>query len=276
MRRIVRCGAATLAGAAVLAAVVIGELMWFRRRGARPVPGPHALDGLVSGGSRTAIARWVWLGDSLSAGVGAADASEAFPRQAAELVAHQARCDIHLVCLARPGATSADVLIEQVPIASELLAPGMTVIVFAGCNDALRFIPRKVFEANYRDSLTALRGTGATVVCVGLPDLGWMMAVMAQPLRALMGVEAARLDRVIRSVTEESGVDYVALAEGTYASERRGRPTLRLLSHDRWHPNEDGYQAWAAILAARLSACGTRALRTGSESPPAGQPRDGR
>ena len=238
-------------GAALVVAVC--ETVWFRRRGSTPVPGPYDLDGLVGTDEGLAPLSWVWLGDSLSAGVGAASPSEAFPTQTARLVASQARREIYLRCLARPGAGSADVLSDQVPAAIKLLAPGATVIVAVGFNDALRGVRLKMFRANYRSILDALRETGATVVAVGVPDMGAMMAVMAQPLRFVVGRYARYLDRGVRDVASESGVLYVAIAGGVSSSEWRGPGARSLLSEDRWHPSSDGYRVWANIVATQLS-----------------------
>jgi lysophospholipase L1-like esterase len=134
-----------------------------------------------------------------------------------------------------------------------LLAPGATVIVAVGCNDTLRGVRPKVFGANYRSILDALRKTGATVVAVGVPDMGVMMAVMAQPLRFVVGWYARYLDRSVRDAASESGVLYVAIAGGASSGEWRGPGARSLLSDDRWHPSGDGYRAWANIVASQLS-----------------------
>jgi lysophospholipase L1-like esterase len=239
-------------GAALVTAVC--ETVWFRRRGSTPVPGPYDLDGLVGTDKGVAPLSWVWLGDSLSVGVGASSPSEAFPSQTARLVALQARREIYLRCLARPGARSADVLADQVPAAVKLLAPGTTVIVAVGCNDILRGVRPKVFRANYRSILDALRETEATVVAVGVPDMGVMMNVMAQPLRFVVGRYARYLDRIARDAASKSGVLYVATAGGASSREWRGPGARYLLSEDRWHPSGDGYRVWANLVAAQLSS----------------------
>ena len=100
-------GAVRGAGAALLvvaasAAVPVIELLIFRRFGSRPVPGPYEARRdderwLWKFGS----VRWVWLGDSLSAGVGADFADESFPRLTAALVAARLRTDVELTCSRR-------------------------------------------------------------------------------------------------------------------------------------------------------------------------------
>ncbi len=83
-----RWGGAVLLATATAVAVPSLQMVLFRRYGASPVPGPYDLDGTVSsasvGGGRVG---WVWLGDSLSAGVGADRAEESFPWQTAAEVA---------------------------------------------------------------------------------------------------------------------------------------------------------------------------------------------
>jgi lysophospholipase L1-like esterase len=254
-----------------LGATIMAELMWFRRRGGRAVPGPHVMDGIVGGGGR-GLTHWVWLGDSLSAGVGAANAQEALPRQTAGMVARQMACDIRLVCFARPGAMSADVLAEQVPRATALLAPGTTAVVAVGCNDSLRGVRPSVFEQNYRAILMALRSTGANVVAVGLPDMASMMGAMAQPLRAVVAWTARALDRVASATAVEVGAQYVAIGGRAHAREWRAHPAQALLSDDRWHPNGSGYGVWAEILASQLTSPELVTRGTASGHPPPDQP----
>jgi lysophospholipase L1-like esterase len=254
-----------------LAAIVMAQLVWFRRRGARWVPGPHVMDGIVGGGGG-GLTHWVWLGDSLSAGVGAANPQETLPRQTADMVARQMAGDIHLICLARPGAMSADVLAEQVPRATTLLTPGMTAVVAVGCNDSLRGVRPSVFKENYRTILVTLRTTGANVVAVGLPDMASMMAAMAEPLRTVVGRVGRYLDRVARVTATEVGAQYVAIGDRAQAREWRAHPAEALLSGDRWHPNGSGYGVWAAILASQLTSPGLVSRGTASGHPPLDQP----
>jgi lysophospholipase L1-like esterase len=244
---------AVLLGIVAALVVAVCEAVWFRLRGSTPVPGPYDLDGSAGTYEGVAPLSWVWLGDSLSAGVGAGSPSEAFPTQTARLVASQASREVYVRCLARPGARSADVLAEQVPAAMKLLAPGATVIVAVGCNDTLRGVRPKMFRANYRSILDSLRETGATVVAVGVPDMGAMMAVMAQPLRFVVGRYARYLDRIVRDAASESGVLYATIAGGASSNEWRCAGARSLLWEDRWHPNGDGYRAWANTVAAQLS-----------------------
>ncbi len=237
-------GAALLVAAAG-AAVPVLELLVFRRFGSRPVPGPYELDGTMSGGPGSAgKVRWVWLGDSLSAGVGANRADESFPRLTAALVAARLRTDVDLTCLAVPGAAVADVLAGQVPAAPRWLTDGGTVVVAAGCNDVLLMVRPNAFRAAYTDVLEALGATGASVVAIGVPDLGSMMVVMAQPLRALAGWAARRANNIMRDVATQTGAQFVSIWE-----EKLGGP--RSLRHA-----PPCCQPTAFIPTARDTVCG--------------------
>ena len=248
-------GVVALAAAAVVAVPAL-EMVLFRRYGASPVPGPYDLNGTVGcssagGGAGVAVGvGWVWLGDSLSAGVGADRLEDSFPWQTATEVARRAGRDIELICLALPGATAIDVLNGQVPSAVRVLGQGMTAVVAVGCNDVLRMVRPSAFRAAYAAILRTLTATGAKVVAVGVPDLGSMMAVMAQPLRAIVGLAGRCLDHTIRIVADETGASYVAI--NASLSGREYRLTRPALAADAWHPSGAGYGIWAERVAAHL------------------------
>jgi lysophospholipase L1-like esterase len=242
--RLVRWAAAA---AAIGGAVPVLELLLFRRYGASPVPGPYQLDGIVGGVGGGSI-RLVWLGDSLSAGVGADDAEESLPRHAASLVASQLGCRVELVCLAVPGASAADVLAGQVPLALGQLTAGAVAIVLVGCNDILRLVRPGPFRASYAQIVEALGATGATVVTVGLPNLAAMIVAMPQPLRSMAGLASRRANRIISEVARQTGALHVSISDDGPSRQRM----LSLLSSDRFHPNGAGYQIWADLVAGRL------------------------
>jgi lysophospholipase L1-like esterase len=255
-RRLVLGAGGAVLLAALGAAVAVVELFVFRRWGSTPVPGPYELDGTVSGGASggttgVGLARWVWLGDSLSSGVGADRAEDAFPRLVAALVAAQVGCDVELVCLAVPGASAADALAGQVPAAVPMLGEGVAAVVVIGCNDVIRCVRPAHFRAAYTRILEALGATGATVIAAGVPDLGSMVLLMPQPLRTIAGWAARRADAIVSDVAAKTGAQYVSLNSGGRPDRERARA---LLSSDRFHPNGAGYRVWAELVAPRLVA----------------------
>ena len=134
-------------------------------------------------------------------------------------------------------------LAGQVPAARRWLTVGVTVVVAAGCNDVLLMVRPAAFRAAYTDVLEALGATGASVVAIGVPDLGSMMVVMAQPLRALAGWAARRANDIIRDVASQTGAQFVSICEGKLGGPRTSpacapaavrRP---LSSQRRWIPS---------------------------------------
>jgi lysophospholipase L1-like esterase len=190
----------------------------------------------------------VWLGDSLACGVGAATPEAAFPRKAATLWSAADGRAVHLTCLARPGACTADVLAEQVPVAQELLGPGRAAVVTVGSNDIGSLNHPGRYRRDYAAVLAALAATGATVVAVGLPDMG-SAVVMRRPLRTLARWVGGNADRQVRRMAEAHGAHYVHIA----VRAPRGTPSHEYLAADRWHPNDETYHRWAEGVAALLT-----------------------
>jgi lysophospholipase L1-like esterase len=240
-------GGGAVLGSLVAVAVptIQGVVVW---KTARPqVPGPHPQDGLLVGCAKDASPlTLVWLGDSLASGVGAETADAAFPRRAAALCSAAEGRSIDLTCLAQPGACAADVLRDQVPAALSLLGAGSVAVVTVGSNDVGSLNPRR-FRREYGAILQALKDSGATVVAVGLPHIG-SAAVMARPLRTIVGLVGRHADRQVRRLAATYDAQYVSIA----VRAPWGTKPKTYLAADKWHPNDDTYHLWAGRVAALL------------------------
>ena len=198
---------------------------------------------------------FVWLGDSLASGVGAASADTSFPRRSAQLFAEQQGGSVALTCLARPGAVAADVLAEQVPRALELLRPGAVAVVTVGANDVGGLTHPRRFKRTYRAILEQLDATGAAIVTVGLPDIG-SAVVIPQPLRTLARHVGRRADRQIQRLARAHDAHFVSIdVRAPWRTK-----AAEYLAADRWHPNDDTYGLWAQNFAALVGPL--LALRT--------------
>lgn len=95
----------------------------------------QAVHQVVDVGSSSAVKKitYVALGDSLTAGVGAAAADKTYPYQLGQLLADAQSAQVRVVNLAWPGATAADVLKNQVPQVSQFNPDIITVAI--GTND---------------------------------------------------------------------------------------------------------------------------------------------
>jgi lysophospholipase L1-like esterase len=223
-----------------------------------PIPGPHDQNGVLPGlDDAVAPVPCVWLGDSLACGVGAATPDAALPRRAAALWSAGVGRPVHLTCLARPGSRAVDVLAEQVPAACELLGPDALAVITVGANDVRSLTRARHFRRSYAAILASLQATGATVVAIGLPDLG-SAVVIPHPLRAVARFAGHRTDRRVRQLAAAHGAHYVSI------DVRAPRRTewASYLAADRWHPNDETYRLWADRVAALVTPL--LALRTGS------------
>ena len=251
--------ALTVAAATTAAVPAVEALLIWRTR--RPaVPGPHHQDGILPGGCDTPDADTplplLWLGDSLASGVGADHRDAAFPRRAAALFGSMDGRSVHLTCLATPGAKAADVLKHQVPTAVALLQADSVVVVTVGSNDVGNLTRPRRFRREYAAILDELSNTGATVITVGLPNMG-AATVMAQPLRAIAGWAGRRADRQVQRLAAARGAHYVDIN----LTPPSGMKSLVYLAADGWHPNNDTYHLWAHGFATTLIsvlALGTR------------------
>jgi lysophospholipase L1-like esterase len=236
------------AGTVAFVALPVMQGALLRLTNRPPVPGPHLQDGTILSvaGTDTPLPL-VWLGDSLASGIGADSPDGAFPRKAAALFCASDNRSVALTCLAREGACAADVLTSQVPTATELLGPGSVAVVTVGSNDVGGLTRPWHFRRDYDAILTGLRSTGATVITVGLPDIG-SAKVIRQPLRGLARWVGRRADSHIRTLAQRHGAHFV----GIDLRAGRTKPAVYLAA-DRYHPNNETYALWAGRVAALLT-----------------------
>ncbi len=247
-------GLAATAGSLTAVAIpaIQGLHVW---RTSRPsVTGPHHPDGLIGldviiteGAAAPDPLALVWLGDSLASGVGAGSPDTSFPRRAAALTSIAEGRSVHLTCLAQPGARASDVIADQLPAAVDRLGPGSVVVVTVGANDVGSLRRPRRFRREYTTILTTLGATGATVIAVGLPHMG-SAAVMARPLRTIVGFAGRHADRSVRRLALRHDASYVHIA----VRAPWGTDPATYLAPDRWHPNDATYQLWADRVAERL------------------------
>jgi lysophospholipase L1-like esterase len=193
------------------------------------------------------VMRYVAIGDSSTEGLDDPDGSGGYRGWADRLAEHLARVhpDLHYANLAVRGR-----LVRQVR--DEQLGPAVTLrpdvaTVFAGVNDVLRpTMDLAAVVADLEHMYGALRGAGATVLTITVPDPSRVL-----PAARRLAPRIAVFNAAVRQAAARTGVVLVDVG----ASEVAGDP--RLWSDDRLHANPLGHERIAAGLAAALGLPGT-------------------
>ena len=192
-----------------------------------PAPSPRA----PSPTATTDARRVVFLGDSLSAGLGLAE-SDAFPAVAGTIL-HDAGIEIEVVNAGVSGDTSAGGLARIDWVLAQI--PDILVVELGG-NDALRGQPLEHTESNLREIVRRGRSSGARVLLLGMdvptnygPEYGKAFAVMYERVAADEGVT------LVPGFVREVGAD----------------PDL--LQPDGLHPTAEGQRRLAATIAPYLA-----------------------
>lgn len=208
---------------------------------------------------------FVALGDSITVGMGDPMPDGSW-RGWAALLAEGLVAPVEFHNLATSGALAADVAARQLPAALALRPDVVGVI--AGVNDTLRasFDVARIGGA-VEHTVAALRGAGASVLTIRLPDPGLMFGLPAALARPL-----ARRTRAVNAA-----VDAIALRHGTVHFDAAGHASTydrRMWSVDRLHPSERGHRliagAYHDLLVAASVPVGARPCPEPTNPPPSG------
>ena len=186
------------------------------------------------------------LGDSGMAGVGVRDVEETLPILLARRAAEGLRRPVHVTGHGRPGARTAEVLVEQLP---RIGGPVDACTIMVGTNDVIH--PSSWLRLS-RDTDALLDGVselGAPVVFSSLPEFRAMTAVptVLRPL-VLAGAAVARgvQWRAVRDREDVTFVDVRRAVGNRFVRE----PAL--MCADTFHPSARGYAVIADVLAPAL------------------------
>jgi lysophospholipase L1-like esterase len=185
----------------------------------------------------------VVLGDSAAAGHGLPDADAGLARQIARRIVQRTGRPVDVGSWARDGATTADVLADQV---HHLRPDAEVVLVGVGVNDAVRGrAPRAVVDVTAR-LLANVRAAApaADVVLLTCPDLGSAPG-LPRILRPAMRWSCRRVAAAQRRVASDLGVEVVP-ADGHLPPEAFGT--------DGFHPGPVGVATLADRVEAVLAA----------------------
>ena len=229
--------ALALAGAGVAGAVTARRLAAMREA-ARSVPVlEHDLELEGTGATR----RVVVLGDSAAAGFGLPGPEQAIARRIGRALALRDGRPTSVRCVARNGATSADVLAQQVGAAEG----ADVVVVGLGANDAIKRRPLPEVAADHAALIERLRELApeARLVLLGCPDLSAAPGLPAL-VRPLVGWRCRAVARVQADVARRTGVPLAPIPRADLTPETFG--------DDGFHPGVLGHERMAAAALALL------------------------
>jgi lysophospholipase L1-like esterase len=199
----------------------------------------------VTFGSSGDSIRYVVLGDSTAAGVGAAY-EDGIAMQTARHLGLNAVVTLHNFGVS--GARMRDVFETQLPRA-ETLAPDL-VLISVGANDVTHLTSIPSMRKRLREISARLRAASPRVriVITGAPDMGSPPRV-PWALRGLASLRTKMVNRMFRAEAQRMDLVFAPIAEQTGPLFRRDRT---LFHPDRFHPNARGYATWVRVLNTAL------------------------
>lgn len=192
---------------------------------------------------------YVALGDSTVEGVGATRPETTYVSRLHERL-RAVYPGARLANLGVAGATSADVVREQLPRAVELEPRLVTVSV--GPNDVTAGIPAKEYERNVDRLLATLARRTRTVIVVSLlPDLAVTPRFSGSAAREAVGRQTVLFNEALRRQARAHGAALVDVYAASHEEVPR-RPEL--MAGDGYHPSDHGYARWAELMWAAVES----------------------
>jgi len=187
------------------------------------------------------------LGDSLTAGVGVSDYSEAYPYLVAVKLEGAER-KVVLKNHSIPGATTVDLVNSLLPAAINDNPDIVTLLI--GVNDLHNRVSLNDFKNNYEQILSRLTTkTKAKIYIISIPFIG-ANTLMWPPYQFYFNYQTKRFNLAIQELARKYKVNYLDLYT----------PTLTLFkkpgnhySPDLFHPSAAGYKIWADIIYDNLN-----------------------
>jgi lysophospholipase L1-like esterase len=227
--------------------LLVVEAMIARRGENLEAPDVNTLSAVHTPPASRGEIRFLWLGDSTAAAVGTSNARFAVSTDVGEAVSGTCNVTVRTRVIAKSGATVADVLRHQVPVARDIGTD--VVLISVGANDTIHLTSPQLFLQQYRKVIRELIASGVAsdrIVLIGVPDMG-SPTRLPRPLRDVTGWRSRRLDERVFALAEEMNTRYVDLFAGTSAPFRK-HPT-RYFAADKYHPSDSGYGIWARAIA---------------------------
>jgi lysophospholipase L1-like esterase len=188
--------------------------------------------------------KYVALGDSLSAGVGALDIKETFVYLYAQNLLRTYE-KVNILNLAWPGDSTSEVIQNQLPAAIKEDPDYVTLMI--GTNDVHNKRIISDFREKYKFILNELlTKTDAKIVVINIAYLGSSKLVLP-PFSWLLNFRTKQFNDIIAGLANSDRIRLVDLYSATYwISEQNPK----YYSSDLFHPSESGYEIWGQVINA--------------------------
>ncbi len=228
-------------GAAIAGVAVAEGALAKRSIGLRKEAAPYA-DGLYGPRRPGTSLRFVFLGDSSAAGLGADSALETPGAVIAQGLVEASGRPVRYVNMATVGARSADLELQTT---RALLVKPHVVAIMIGVNDITHLVRPQTSVRDLEQAVSRLVEAGAEVIVGTCPDIGTVKPI-AQPLRWIGRRLSRQLAAAQTIATIEAGGRSVSFGD-LLGPEFDANPET-MFSADRFHPSSAGYAAAASVL----------------------------
>lgn len=181
------------------------------------------------------------VGESPVAGVGVSTHAQGISGQLARALAERLERPVRWRACGKNGVTVREALEMLIPAIPD--GPVDIALVAFGVNDTTAFSSVSRWTRDLREVLQAIeqRCRPGLVLLSGVPPIAHFPA-LPQPLRWVMGLKAAELDRAAMALASaHTRIRFLPLV-----LETRDRT---MMASDGYHPSEKGCAAWAELLA---------------------------
>jgi len=230
-----------------LTPLILPQALWVKARAPKFPPAPGEREGLFQPGDAPPL-RFVALGDSVIAGVGAEHLHEAVPGAAARRLSELCTRPVAWRVLGEVGANIRQIRRHQLPqLAGQEFDAAM---ISVGVNDVTSLTSGRRYRRELGLLLDALlaQSPQAVILLAGVPPLHGF-PLLPQPLRWHMGLRGRSLNSFGARVAQRPGVIFAPLDFD---------PRPEHFAADGYHPAPDMHREWgekvAELIAARLPA----------------------
>lgn len=185
---------------------------------------------------------YVLLGDSLMDGVGNTDPGSTLPAIIAGHLQNQQKSGT-VIKLAQAGATTQDVLNNQVPEAIDIYPD--YILIMIGTNDVHNPISDWQFKKNYEQLIDSLNNkTRAKITIINIPYIG-SSEILLTPWNTILDWRIQRFNNIIQTIADKRQIKVIDLYTPT---KNQFINPSDLYSIDQFHPSDKGYRLWSDTI----------------------------